>query len=461
MSRAVLTVGGLALAARLAVVAWAHGRFPPAADGAFYHRIAQRIAEGHGYTWLWPDGAVSYAAHYPVGYPALIALPYWGWPTPSAAMWMNALLGALGCAAVAALVEAHAGRKSALWAGIIAALHPGLVMYTPALMTEGVVAALLACAAWAASASQRTTTGHKTLGLGGALIVGVATLMRPQCLLLAPVFGALAAPRGASRARRLGWAAAALCVAALSCAPWTLRNCERMGRCAFVSVNGGWNLLIGVGTSSGGWAPLEVPAACRDVFDEAAKDRCFGAEARARIVADPWAWLSLVPAKWSTTFDYSGAPGWYLHESNPAAFTARDKTWLGVIETAYERVLLIAALLAAWPTHRRRSRLRLALLGVGLASALWWHATPAWIALAVLLSWRQRVWRRPMFAWAAALIASLLLVHAVFFGAGRYQLVAWPLLCGVAALGIVRRRRLWRALVGTVTVVVRSPAPRR
>ncbi len=438
MSRAVTSVAGLALCARLAVVAWAHGRFPPAGDGAFYHRIALRIAEGHGYTWLWPDGAVTYAAHYPVGYPALLALPYALWPSPAAAMLLHALIGALGCAAVAALVEMHAGRRRALWAGALVALHPGLVMYTPALMTEGVVAALVACAAWAASVARRGR--RMRWALAGALLLGVATLMRPQCLLLAPLVGLTVAR--ASWRGRLVWATAALGIALLVCLPWTLRNCERMGRCAFVSVNGGWNLLIGTATDSGGWAPLEVPAACREVFDEAAKDRCFEAAAKARIAADPLAWLASAPAKWHTTFDYCGAPGWYLHASNPAAFGARAKTWLGVIETGYERALLLAALVAAWP--RRRRRWRLGLWGLGIAGALWRHATPAWIALGLLAWWRPR----PVFAWTAWLIGSLLLVHAVFFGAGRYQLVAWPLLCAVAALGMTRRR--CRAIAGVI-----------
>ena len=58
---------GVALAARLAVVAWAWSRFPPVEDGHYYDVLAQRLAQGLGYTWLWPDGAVTYAAHYPGG----------------------------------------------------------------------------------------------------------------------------------------------------------------------------------------------------------------------------------------------------------------------------------------------------------------------------------------------------------------------------------------------------------
>ena len=45
---------------RIAVVIWGAPRFPPAEDGHYYHVVATRIADGFGYTWLWPDGAVTY-----------------------------------------------------------------------------------------------------------------------------------------------------------------------------------------------------------------------------------------------------------------------------------------------------------------------------------------------------------------------------------------------------------------
>ena len=93
--RQVAWLFGLALGLRLLVVAFAHDRFPPADDGSFYHAVAIRIAEGAGYTWVWPDGVVTHAAHYPVGYPALLGVFYalFG-ATPLNAMLVNALLAA-------------------------------------------------------------------------------------------------------------------------------------------------------------------------------------------------------------------------------------------------------------------------------------------------------------------------------------------------------------------------------
>ena len=118
----------VALVARLAVIAWGHD-FPPAGDGTYYDTLARRIASGQGYTWLWPDGTVTYAAHYPVGYPALVSLGYriFG-PYSVVAMVENALLGALSAAAIHVLAGAATrSRARALAAGLVVALHPALI----------------------------------------------------------------------------------------------------------------------------------------------------------------------------------------------------------------------------------------------------------------------------------------------------------------------------------------------
>src|SRR5271170_7211324 len=100
-ARETWAVFAAALAARVAVVLWAAGRFPPAGDGFYYDTLARRLAHGDGYTWLWPDGVVTYVAHYPVGYPAVLAAAYalLG-ASAGVAMGVNALLGAAGAAAM-------------------------------------------------------------------------------------------------------------------------------------------------------------------------------------------------------------------------------------------------------------------------------------------------------------------------------------------------------------------------
>jgi 4-amino-4-deoxy-L-arabinose transferase-like glycosyltransferase len=434
----------LAFSVRILVVAWAWGRFPPADDGQFYHVVADRIAHGLGYTWLWPDGAVTYAAHYPVGYPALLALAYAAFGShPEVAMVQNALLGTVGVYATYRLSALSGQRGPAVLAGLCAALHPSLVFYTPALMTEGVTAALFALLGWLALAARDRGPALRLL-LGA--IGGIVVLIRPQALLLVPAFGALSTLGG-------GWARAraALLVTVLSvlvCLPWTARNCQRLDRCAFVSANGGWNLFIGsADKATGSWVSVDelgVPPECRTVFGEADKDHCFGRAGMRNVVSRPGHFLSLVPSKLAATFDWSGAPGHYLQASNSAAFSAQAAVSLGVAELLTQRGLVLAGLLALGlaPGPRRRLRRVLAtvavacLVGPALAAG-WWLVRSAWLAHVLLVvlvaSFGREVWRRPSFILAASVVATTALTHAVFFGAGRYGLVCVLLLVPLAA----------------------------
>jgi hypothetical protein len=213
-----------------------------------------------------------------------------------------------------------------------------------------------------------------------------------------------------------------------------------MKHCALVSVNGGWNLLIGAdAASTGAWSRINVPDACREVFDEAQKDVCFGREARRYIREHPASWVSLAPKKLAATFDYAGAAPWYLHEANPAAFPWRAKEALGAAETVYERVLLLLAL--AWAALRREGErpvlhaARLAAAATGVAFAFTLHAWVAYAALAAAALLRGRsLWKGPLLpSGAVAVLAATMATHAVFFGAGRYSLVVFPFIAALAA----------------------------
>ena len=224
----VITVLGALV--RLIVVFWAAGRFPPAADGHFYHVVAQRIAAGDGYTWLWPDGAVTFAAHYPVGYPAIVGAWYWAFgPEPWLAMLFNAALGSLALIPTYWIGAEFGTRRGACLAAMLAALHPSLVFYTPALMTEGVTAACLAIAGGMVVWLVRLPARGRLVGLG--IVFGVTTLLRPQMLLLAPVFAAQSAWRGGRSLRTALRRAVVVTVVALAvCAPWTAEAAGRRAR---------------------------------------------------------------------------------------------------------------------------------------------------------------------------------------------------------------------------------------
>ena len=458
----------VALVARLLVIAWGYD-LPPAGDGTYYDALARRLATGQGYTWLWPDGAVTYAAHYPVGYPAIIALGYaiFG-PHPIVAMLENALLGALLAASVVVLTRGNGseneenfrGARFSLLAGIIVALHPALVPYTLALMTEGAAIALLAAtvalvqlatSVRAEDAPKAASRRRFGLVVAAALVLALATLVRPQCLLMAPVLGALLVSRASRttratmRARVISAAAFSLGVA-LAIAPWTARNCVRMERCALVSVNGGWNLLIGTQTQNGSFATVEVPDECKTVWSEAGKDRCFEDAAKRAIGAHPIAWLAKSPRKLGTTFDYFGAAPWYIEAADearvnaakargvilPRRFEYKDKVALGTLETIVSRALLGFALFSLGVLGRRGSR-RIAGIFAVLTVFLPWGTVPILVLAALAILEPKRLSHAVVLRVAAiAVILETCMLHAAFFGGGRYGLVTIPF---VVALG--------------------------
>jgi hypothetical protein len=458
-----LLVFGAAVLPRIATALWAYDRVPPHADGAFYHIFATRLAEGAGYTWLWPDGVVTPAAHYPVGYPAFVAAGYalFG-AAPGVAMMLGALLQCLAAVAMWRLLSGALGERAGIAGGLGFALHPGLIAYTPALMTEGVTASLLAlalaCVAAASRSSSSTARWGYALGLG--VLLAAATYVRPQSLLFAPVFGALtvppasgAEPRLRTLLRGVGAALAVTAVVAALVAPWTSRNCRTMGRCALVSVNGGWNLAIGANLRAGGtWAELEVPLACREVYDEAEKDACFGREARRAIAEAPGAWLALAPAKLAATFDYGGAGPWYLRAAAPEHVSEQAKLHMAALAFVFERLLLALGLAAvarslcahwlAAPAWCGKAALGLGMLGLVPAG---WIGTMLLgvgaVGVGLLERGRSGGWQRGVAALsAAAIILLTALVHVVFFGAGRYALPVAPAFVALASLLFAERR---------------------
>ncbi len=428
-----LLIALLGLIVRLGVVLWGSGRFPPSEDGRFYHTLARRIAAGEGYSWLWPDGVVTPVTHYPVGYPGIVAALYAGFGSaPWVAMSLNAVLGAVGVLAAHQVASRGASRRGAALAALLVAAHPGLVLYTPAVMTEGVSAALLAVGAWLCvlMAESRKPIGW-TLGAG--IVFGLSILVRPQFLLLAPVFALV----GARTFKAAVLRSVAVSSVALACVlPWTVRNCRSMDQCVFVSANAGWNLWIGAPPHATGTflsvAGDTVPVDCRTVFPEVQKDRCFGSAAWRNIAKVPGDWLALVPKKLSHTFDYCGAAGWYLRAANPGALSEKAKWGLGAVETLFQRIVLLFALLSlARPGPRRR--LRQGLVGCGVVALLTPYAWLSYAALALAASGlgRRLLGSPPAFLASTAVLATAL-THAVFFGAGRYGMVTFVVLAALS-----------------------------
>jgi hypothetical protein len=484
---ALLFVGALA-PRLLAALAWTA---EPVWDGHYYDFAARRIAEGHGYSDdLTMGGQVVWHpwCHYPVGYSAFLAAFYrlfgHGHAVAAAA---NALVGAALAVVTWALAKHAMSSLRARVAGVIVAVHPGLVLYAAVTMTEPLAALLTMTAFWLAVRSSRPRVGIAL----GALGLGVAALVRPQALLCVPFLGLLAvrgnevgphAPEGSGRNENVPWrsgvvaAAAACAIALLPVVPWTARNCRVMDACALISTNGGWNLAIGAfPRATGRFETLRSSDGCREVTGQVQQDRCWLEYGVAQIRARPAWWLSLIPAKLGYTFDHESFAVEYLHEARPDAWPEPRREAVRDLTTSAHRLLLAIACLGciAYPVGRRgpaatrtvgrrgpaaaRTSSRtlrssatqavLLLLAAGLGATALWADRPTFWPLALFVAavpWLPLPGRPPFgapLALGSALLATTIATHAVFFGEDRYHVVVTPVLALFAAHALCRPRR--------------------
>ena len=437
---------------------WAH---EAVWDGHYYHFGAQRIAEGHGYSdgRVTPQGVEWHPwCHYPVGYSGFLAIFYriFG-ASVSTGTLVGALVGALTVLVVHRLALAHLSNVRALAAGLLCAAHPGLIMYAGLLMTEPLAALGLVGAPLAYVKVLRMGGNYRPIGaaIAAGIVLGLTTLVRPQSLLVAPLIGLFARPtadgdEGLGRWKR-GLIAAV--VATVSCVavvlPWTARNCSVMDGCAFVSTNGGWNLAIGSSPhATGRFDAISGADGCREVTGQVQQDRCWFNQGVRWIEADPKRYLSLVPKKLAYTFDHQSFAVGYLSQADPDAWPEERRARYRGVLSAVQYVLI--ALSALGVTRRPRAGrfdvLAWAplLLLVGLfANGVLSEPHTVWlVAVGVALVGGARVFDAKdsgFVPYLALTLGSLIVVHAVFFGEDRYQIVVTPALSLLAGAALGRR----------------------
>jgi len=392
--------------------------------------------------------------HYPVGYSALLAGFYrlFGASHAVAAV-ANSLVGAALAVVTWSLARHALSSTRARVAGLIVALHPGLVLYAALLMSEPLAALLTLLAFWAAVRARDPRRGIVL----GALVLGVAALVRPQALLCAP-FLALVLRRGATADGKTPWktvvlgALVACAVALVPVLPWTARNCRVMDGCALVSTNAGWNLAIGAfPRATGRFETLRSSDGCREVTGQVQQDRCWLHYGLDQIRQRPGRWLALIPAKLGFTFDHESFEVEYLHEARPEAWPEPRRAGTRGLTTLAHRLLLAAAALGcvAFPSSRRPrgamvqgALLVLADVLVAVAFAV---DVPTFWPVAVFIAtvpWLPVPGRPdvpPALLLGVALLATTVLTHAVFFGEDRYHVVVIPVLAMLAA-GALRPR---------------------
>ena len=430
----VLALFAVALAPRLYVaLAWTR---EPVWDGHYYDIGARSIAAGRGYVGT--EGGAW--CHYPVGYSAWLGFAYrifgtgaWVGPT------LNAVMGALSAVFVRELALRavdHGSERRATVAGFLVALHPGLIAYTPLLMTE-LTSSLVLVAAPLIVACKPTSRRYAIVA---GVIFGLGTLVRPQTILCAPA-AIFFLPRGFRKRTALAVAGLVTATSLLVVAPWTARNCTVMDGCTFVSSNGGWNLAIGsFPRATGRFETLRGEDGCAEVTGQVQQDSCWSQRAAEWISRDPAAWVARIPSKLGFTFDHESFAVGYLAEADPRAWPEARKERARQLFSNVHRGLMVLAALAFVPRPSRRRPASI-LGSVAVALAAWFAVMsddhPFWIvALAIVgmaaLRFDLRSRDRAL-VYACWGVGTLLLVHAVFFGEDRYHIVITPLLCLLAA----------------------------
>jgi hypothetical protein len=379
---------------------------------------------------------------------------------------VGACIGALLAVATYALARHALPGWRARLAGLLVAVHPGLIVYSALVMTEPLAALLTLGAFWLAVRDRTRPRG----AILGALVLGLAALVRPQALLCAPflALGMPRAPTGKPVVHALASAFVVSLVALIPVLPWTARNCRVMDGCALVSTNAGWNLAIGaLPRATGRFEQLRAGDGCPDVTGQVQQDRCWLAAGVQMIRADPKAWLHRVPAKLGYTFDHESFAVEYLHQARPEDWPDARRTLGRGVLSGVHRVLVVLAALAcvAWnlrprgryslppvspraPGVPKRLRLGAVVQGALLAglAALTGYAfladAPTFWPLVVATSvvpWLPLPGRPefpPALRLPLVLLGTTVLTHAVFFGEDRYHIVVVPVLCLFAAAAL-------------------------
>lgn len=244
---AVAAIVVLGLGLRVAE-AW-DGR-PPVYDAAAYATIAERLAEGDGFTL--GASATQPASNYSPGVPLLVGGLYKATRGVHERLVriVLALLGALAIVFTYLIGRRLAGPAAGLVGAVAVAIYPALLEYQGMFMGEPLAATLLAAAVWSLLWAHGSS---RTRWLIPGLLLGALVLVRPEYLGIS-VLLAVVVLAWRRDEWQVGLANAALLLAgvAIVVTPWTVRNAVVLDRFVPVSTGGGQVLFAGSHLPSGG-----------------------------------------------------------------------------------------------------------------------------------------------------------------------------------------------------------------
>lgn len=244
----VLALLGLALLLRVGVVFENRSEYVPRTDAEHFDLIARSIADGGAWGIPLPPAEGPSAVRAP-GYPAFLAAIYVvaGDGAFTAARLANAVLGVAVVALVGLVASQLFGRRVALVALAIAAVHPALALVGSSMQLEPLLVTLSLGAVAATLQHRRAPRGLRWPILAGVLL-GLAALTRELGFLFLPSLAWIlwtARPPGIGRWAKQAIAAplALILVCGLMIVPWTVRNYLRLDELVPVTTSAGFGLV--------------------------------------------------------------------------------------------------------------------------------------------------------------------------------------------------------------------------
>jgi len=271
-------------------VAWvSQARVTPITDFRIYDRLAMGVLRTGEY------GGGYRLAYRPPGYPLFLAGVYgvFGHSYPAAG-YAAAVLGALSSALVATLGARAVSRRTGVIAGLLHALSPTALAYTPLLATENLAVPLVLMTTVLLAGADSGGRQARPIALAGlsGIACGLLLLVRPAGLFFVPAWALLALYSFMRRQWRPWVALAFLGATAGIVGPWLMRN-QRLLGAATLGTNGGGNLLMAnndLAVTGGTYEPALRPY--RNL-PELESDRRMKTEALAWICTHPGRYLLL------------------------------------------------------------------------------------------------------------------------------------------------------------------------
>ena len=420
-----VALAALALGLRLA---YGFSLDEPSGDAAFYHAVANALADGEGYEN--PFLGVPTAAHPPL-FPLLLSLvSLAGAESVHAHQATGCLLGAAAVVPLGLAGRRLAGAGAGLAAAGLATVYLPLLANDSLMMSESAYGLVIALTLLAGLRLADEPTTGRALVLG--LAIGAATLARAEALLLLVLVAIPLALRAPARARAVGFALLGVVLVIL---PWSARNLTAFDSFVLVSTNdgsvlsgancdatyganlGSWDLGCSIRAGAGGGsAALEQRA-----LDEALRNGRVSEATQARLLA-----------------------GDGRNEARVASRQRREGLEYAGDHLGELPKVIAARVARTWSLYRVREQVRVNGFFRGSPAWLEW-ATVASFALVALLGGAGAVLVRPRRR-LIVLLAPLVLVtlaSATGFGTPRFRHaaeMALVLLAGVALAHLLGRR---------------------